>query len=123
MSWWEGQKGDGESLNLLEELKVTEGKHMRQQGHLADEVEVVSKASSLRMYEAHPERKILVQFDRDIVSKLLTQGLRVTDLDSNMNSDTSHLHDPQKVIYSLSSISSSGSYAMKITCRVAVKVK
>lgn len=91
MSWWEGQKEDGESLSLLEELKVTEGEHTRQQGHLADEVEVISKASSLRMYEAHPEMKILVQFDRDVVSKLLTQGLKVTDLDSNMNSDTSHL--------------------------------
>lgn len=123
MSWWEGHKEDGESLSLLEELKVTEGKLTRQQGHLADEVEVVSKASSLRLYEAHPERKILVQFDRDVVSKLLTRGLKVTELDSNMNSDTSYLHDPQKVIYSLGSISSSGSYRMKTTCRVAVKVK
>lgn len=76
---------------MLEELKVIEGEHTRQQGHLADEVEVISKASSLRMYEAQPEMKILVQFDRDIMSKLLSQGSKVTDLDLNMNSNTSHL--------------------------------
>lgn len=66
---------------------------------------------------------MLVQFDKDIVSKFLTQGLKVADLDSNMNSDTSHLHGPQKVIYSLSSISSPGNYRMKTTHRLVVKVK
>lgn len=28
-----------------------------------------------------------VQFGRDIMSKLITQGLKVTDLDSNLNSN------------------------------------
>ena len=75
------------------------------------------------MCEACVEMGIQVQFDRDIVSKLITQGVKVTDLDSNLNSDTSHLQERQKVIHSLSSVTSSGKYRMKMTSRVVMKFK